>query len=253
MAPTKKISKIPLLSLILNVFNEEKNVEGVFYEIKKVLDISKISYELIFSESGSIDNSFKILKKIEKKYPEYVTVLKVKENTPGAKLQAGFKKAKGKYVGFMCSDGQDDPILIPKAIKLLEEGRADFVKGRRTNRENFKRHVISRCYNLIAFFLFGTNSSDINGHPKIFSRRFLSELKLTSKHESIDLEIFVKSKLLKLRIIEIPVLERIREGGGSSVGLKVILKFIWDMLSYRFGHKRKLLKKLAEKRFNFTL
>ena len=53
MASTKKISKIPLLSLILNVYNEEKNVEGVFYGIKKILDKSKISYEIIFSEDIS--------------------------------------------------------------------------------------------------------------------------------------------------------------------------------------------------------
>lgn len=238
------------LSLVLNVYNEEKNVERVFYDTKKILDKSKISYEIIFSESGSIDNSYNILKKIEKKYPKLVSVLKVKENSPGAKLQAGFKKAKGKYVGFMCSDGQDDSAAIPKAIKLLEEGKADFVKGRRTNRENFKRLVFSRCYNLIAFLLFGTNSSDINGHPKIFPREILPLLKLESKNESIDLEIFIKCKMLGFKIIELPVTEKIREKGDSTVGLKVILKFVKDMLSYKFGYKRKLLKELIKKERN---
>jgi len=248
MASTKKISKIPLLSLILNVYNEEKNVEGVFYGIKKILDKSKISYEIIFSESGSMDNSYNILKKIEKKYPKLVSVLKVKENSPGAKLQAGFKKAKGKYIGFMCSDGQDDQSIIPKCIDILEKNSAKLVKGKRINRENFKRFVISKCYNLIAFILFGTNSSDINGHPKIFPREILPLLKLESKNESIDLEIFIKCKMLGFKIIELPVTEKIREEGDSTVGLKVILKFVKDMLSYKFGYKRKLLKKLIEEK-----
>lgn len=246
MASTIKISKIPLLSLILNIYNEEKNVERVFYEIKELLDKSKTSYELIFSESGSIDNSFEIIKNIEKKFPKIVKVLKVKENSPGAKLIAAFGISKGKYIGFLCSDGQDDPTIIPKAIKLLEDGEADFVKGKRINRENFKRVFISRCYNLFAFLLFGTQSSDINGHPKIFSRKVLDRLELISKHESIDLEIFVKAKLLGLRIIEIPVIERVREGGGSSVGINVTLKFIKDMLSYKFGEKAISLSKLKK-------
>lgn len=243
MTSTKKTPETPLLSLILNVYNEEKNVKRVFYEVKKVLDKSKTSYELIFSESGSVDKSFEIIKKIEKEYPRIVRALKVKENSPGAKLIAAFGISKGKYIGFLCSDGQDDPSIIPKAIKLLQEGKADFVKGRRINRENFKRVFVSRCYNLFAFLLFGTQSSDINGHPKIFSRKVLNQFQLISRHESIDLEIFVKAKLLGLKIIEIPVIERIREGGGSSVGISVTLKFIKDMLSYKFGIKAKSLNK----------
>lgn len=232
-----------LLSLILNVYNEEANIEIVFKEIIKILKKAKISYQIIFSESGSTDKSYEILKSIEKRYPKNVVVLKVKENSPGAKLQAGFKKTKGKYVGFMCSDGQDDPEVLPKFIDILEKEHVRLVKGTRIKRENFKRLIISRLYNLFGFLLFGINSSDINGHPKIFLRELLPILKLQSKNESIDLEIFIKCKSMKYRIVEIPVCEKNREGGGSSVGMIVILKFIRDMLSFKFGKKSRLFSK----------
>lgn len=234
---------MPTLSLILNVYNEEKNISSVFEEITKILNKAKIIYEIIFVEGGSTDNSFKILKRLETKNIKNVRVFKG-EISPGSKLMLGFKKAKGKYVCFMCSDGQDNPTIIPMCIKLLEENSADFVKGGRISRQYLQRLVISRIYNFVVRAMFGIHSIDINGHPKVFSRRFLPLLELKSKNESIDLEIMLKAKMLGLKMVEIIVAERKRNEGGSSVGIKVIYKFIYDILSFKWGkNSREILQK----------
>lgn len=234
---------MPTLSLILNVYNEEKNITRVFDEITKILKNAKISNEIIFVEGGSTDNSYEVLKDLEKNNPTIVRVFKGK-TSPGLKLMLGFKKAKGKYIGFMCSDGQDNPAIIPACIKLLEEKNADFVKGGRISRQYFKRLVISRIYNFVVRNLFGINSIDMNGHPKIFARKLLPLLQPESKNESIDLEIMLKAKMLGLKMVEIIVAERNRNEGGSSVSFAVIYKFIFDILSFKWGRKsREILKK----------
>lgn len=230
------IRKKPRLSLILNVYNEEKNVEKVFYELIRILKKASISYQIIFAEGGSTDNSYNILKKIERKYPKSVVVLKTK-SPPGAKIMAGFKIAKGKYVGFGCSDGQDDFSIIPKCVNILEGGETDFVKGRRINRENFKRLFVSRCYNFIANFLFSLESKDINGHPKIFRKEIIPTLNLKIKDEWIDLECLIRAKDLDLKLVEVPVIEKKRENGRSTADFNSTIRFFKHVFLYKFGRQ----------------
>lgn len=235
--------KNPTLSLLLNVYNEEENVEKVYREVKKVLDNAKILYELLFIEGGSTDNSYNVLLHIKKKDIN-CKVLKT-DKGPGDKLRAGFKLARGKYIGFMCSDGQDNPSILPNAIKLLEKKQADFVKGERVSRStSLIRFTISWCYNVFTHLLFGVSSKDINGHPKIFPREIIKKINLKSKNESIDLEIMLKVHYLGYKIVDLPILERNRNVGKSSVGIQVMFQFILDILSYKFGRKSKELTKI---------
>lgn len=236
----KKKSKTPLLSLHLNVYNEENNLERVYKECKDILKKAKISYEMIFVEGGSKDNSWKVLKNLAAKNKD-CRVFQA-EMEPGKKLNAGMKAARGKYFGYMCSDGQDDPNILPKCIKLLEKNKADFVKGRRIDRQYWQRKFISRVYNKICKLLFGLNLKDVNMHPKVFKRELIKGVDLISGGESVDLEIVLRAQKKGYKMIEIPLRERNREGGKSSVNLSVVLKMIRDMLSYKWGDKNKMLR-----------
>lgn len=236
----------PLLSLALNVYNEEDNLERVYNEIDSVLKKAKIPHEIIFVEGGSKDNSWKILKNLEKKNENCIAIQS--EWSPGQKINAGMKIARGKYFGYMCSDGQDNPNVIPEYIKILESGKADFVKARRKNRDTLQRKLISVVYNHLCKYLFNLNLQDINMHPKIFNRDLVKGIDLISISESVDLEIVLRAKQKGYKVIERPIEERVREGGKSSVNLKVALKMFLDILSYRFGEKRKLLSKSIKKK-----
>jgi len=230
------------LSLVIPVYNEEKNLEWVYKECSDILKKAKIPHEIIFVEGGSKDNSWKILEKIAAKNKE-VVIYKSKKWEPGSKINAGMKLAKGKYYGYMCSDGQDNPNVIPKCIKLLEENKADFVKSKRITRSFWQRFIISRVYNTLCDLLYGFRVYDINMHPKIFKRDLVKNIDLISSSESVDLEIILRANKKGYRIIELPTKERDREGGKSSVGINVALKMIKDMFSYKWGEKGKLLNK----------
>lgn len=235
----------PLISLALNVYNEEKNIDNIYRECKSVLKKAKISYEIIFIEGGSSDNSWKILQNLAKKNSDCKVIQA--EMGPGQKINAGMKIAKGKYFGYMCSDGQDDPCVIPEYIKILEENKADFVKGKRVDRMYWQRRIISRGYNDLAGFLFGLNLFDINMHPKIFRRDLVKGVDLISRCESVDLEIVLRAHKKGYKIVEVPIKERIREGGKSSVNLKVALKMFLDIISYKWGSKNKALNESMNK------
>lgn len=231
----------PLVSLALNVYNEEKNIDKIYKECRSVFKKAKIPYEIIFIEGGSSDNSWKILQNLAKKNND-VKVIRA-EMGPGQKINAGMKAAKGKYFGYMCSDGQDNPGVIPEYIKLLEEKRADFVKGKRVERMYWQRRIISRTYNQLSRVLFGLNLRDINMHPKIFRRELVKGINLISRCESVDLEIVLRAHKKGYRIVERPIKERIRAGGKSSVNIKVALKMFLDIVSYKWGDKSKMLNK----------
>ncbi len=232
-------TKVPLLSLALNVYNEEENIGKTYKECKEVLKKAKIPYEIILVEGGSTDNSWKILQRLARNNSD-CKVFQA-EMEPGKKLNKGMKVAKGKYFGYMCSDGQDDPNIIPKAIKLLEANKVDFVKGRRIDRAYWQRKVISRIYNFCCRMIFGLNLKDVNMHPKVFRREFVKGINLISSSESVDLEIVLRAQKKGYKIIELPIEERDREGGKSSVNINVAINMIRDMLSYKWGRKGKLL------------
>lgn len=236
------LAKKPLLSLHFNVYNEEQNLERVYKECKDILKKAKIPYEMIFVEGGSRDNSWKVLQEIARKDKD-CRILQA-DMRPGKKVNAGMKVAKGKYFGYMCSDGQDDPNIIPDCIKLLEKNKADFVKGRRVDRQYWQRKFISRVYNKICGILFELDLKDINMHPKVFRRELIKNITLISSSESVDLEIVLRAKNKGYKMTELPLQERDRDGGKSSVNIKVAVTMIRDMLSYKWGRKRRSLKKL---------
>jgi len=241
MKPEIKKQEIPLLSLSFNVYNEEKNIEKVYRECKAVLKKAKISYEMIFIEGGSTDNSWRLLQKLAKKNKD-CRVFQA-EMEPGRKLNAGMKAARGKYFGYMCSDGQDNPNVLPMFIDILEANKADFVKGRRIDRKYWQRKFISRVYNGLAGFIFGMNFRDINMHPKVFRRELVKGINLLSRGESVDLEVVLRAQKRGYRIVEMPVRERVRAGGKSSVNLSVAVNMFTDILSYNWGNKNRLLNK----------
>jgi glycosyltransferase involved in cell wall biosynthesis len=231
--------KTPLLSLALNVYNEENNLERIYNECDNILKKAKIPHEIIFIEGGSTDNSWKILKNLKENNENCIAIQA--GWAPGEKINAGMKIARGKYFGYMCSDGQDNPDVIPEYIKLLENGKADFVKARRKNRDTIERKLISIVYNHLCRYLFNLKLRDINMHPKIFKRDLVKGIDLISRCESVDLEIVLRAQKKGYKIIELPIEERVREGGKSSVNPRVALKMFVDILSYKWGSKGKAL------------
>ena len=86
------------ISVIIPVYNEEKNVELLFNELKLILDSIGKEYEIIFVDDGSIDKTSEILKKIHSTDKKLRVIHFTKNFGKASALSAGFEFVKGEII-----------------------------------------------------------------------------------------------------------------------------------------------------------
>ena len=123
------------MTLIVPCYNEEEALPIFYKETVKVLKSIDYSYELLFVNDGSKDQTLNILKDISNNDPN-VTYLSFSRNFgKEAAMFAGFCNATGDYVAVMDADMQDPPSLLPQMLEILETGEYDSVATRRVSRD----------------------------------------------------------------------------------------------------------------------
>ena len=171
-------------SLVLPVQNQARITETVIGTIVRVLKKHKIDYQLVMVENGSTDDTLAVLKKIARKNKRVVVT--VSPSGYGRAVVRGLNVAQGKYLAYMPSDGQCDPLVLVRVIKTINQPEIDLVKVFRTSRESVLRMLISRGFNLLANLIFGLNSRDINASPTGFAQEKLKLLDLKSPDSFLD-------------------------------------------------------------------
>ena len=114
-----------IISIIIPVFNAEKYLERCVESV--IASLGKTSGEVILIDNKSTDNSLKIAKDLQKKYPKTISVLQC--NTPGAAAVRNFgvKQARGKYMWFIDADDTIESQAVSKLLAVAEEKEADMV------------------------------------------------------------------------------------------------------------------------------
>lgn len=228
------------LSLVLPFYNEEKNVEKVIISTVEVLDNENVDYELITVDNGSSDNTLELLKNLSKKNSR-IKIVRIKDNEgKGWGIINGLKNASGDYVGFMDGDGQVLPGDIISIFKKIKADGLDLcIPKRVVRKENTKRKIASKGYNVLLSLFFLTPLWDMHGNPKIMKRKCYEELDIVSKDWFIDSEILIKMHLNKYKIAEVPVEYKKRAGGESHITLSTILEFLKNLIKWRIILLRK--------------
>ena len=109
------------LSIVIPCYNEEKNVEIIHNTIVKMLYNKKISYEMIFVNDGSKDNTILELKKLVEKDEANIKIVNFSRNFgKEAAMYAGLKESSGDYVTIIDADMQQNPSLVLKMLGILE-------------------------------------------------------------------------------------------------------------------------------------
>jgi dTDP-4-dehydrorhamnose 3,5-epimerase-like enzyme len=157
----------------------------------------------------------------------------------GNGIRMGLEACQAPIIGYLCADGQVAPKDVVTTYRLME-GREDRVLAkvrRRFRQDSWKRKIVSINYNGLMLLMFGgTGAIDVNGSPKIFSRKHFDRMQLISDDWFLDPEIMIKTKELGLRCIEIDVEGYARHGGVSNVRRQTIVEFLANMFRYRFGN-----------------
>jgi len=128
-----------LISIVVPCFNEEKTIPIFIEEIEKVVhDMEKefnLSFEYIFIDDGSKDDTSKILKDLSKKISNLRYIIFSRNFGKEAGLLAGLSASKGDYTVVMDVDLQDPPYLLKEMYSIISTEEYDCVATRRTNRK----------------------------------------------------------------------------------------------------------------------
>lgn len=219
------------ISVILPVYNEEKNLPELYLELKEVLDKLNNEYELVFVDDGSEDNSLNVLKNLSEKDLK-VKVIKLRKNFgQTAALDAGIRNSQGKILIAMDSDLQNDPKDIPRLIKKLEEGY-DIVSGWRHNRkDSFSKKIISKGANFLRKIIIKDSIHDSGCTLKAYKKECFNDLKLYGEmHRFIPALLALKG----FKITEIIVNHRERKFGKTKYTIKRTLNGFLDMILLKF-------------------
>lgn len=123
------------ISIIVPCYNEQEALPYFYDKVTEVLNHMNVSYELLFINDGSKDQTLNILKDYAGK-DEHVNYLSFSRNFgKESAMYAGFCNAAGNCVAVMDADLQDPPSLLPQMYELIQSGEYDSVATRRKNRD----------------------------------------------------------------------------------------------------------------------
>ena len=165
------------ISIIYSFRNEAENIPELIKRTIKSLESIPISYEIIFVNDYSNDNSLQILKAFHQKNPK-IKIINMSRNFGGTpSILAGFKYATGDALIYLDSDLQDPPELFPKLIKKWEEGY-DVVHTTRKKRkgENLIKMLLTRIAYKIIKSMANINIRKDSGDFKLLSRRAIDNI-----------------------------------------------------------------------------
>jgi glycosyltransferase involved in cell wall biosynthesis len=234
-------SQQPDLSLAMPCYNEADVVRNTVMRLIQSFHEKRIAVELVLVDNGSVDGTGEIIDKlITEGLPIVKETVKVNQGY-GYGVLRGIQFCRGKFVGFICADGQVDAPDVVKVYEIVAHAKAPKLGKvrRRFRMDGCRRKIVSIIYNVMANAMFGgLGSIDINGNPKIFPREYLEHMQLGSKDWFLDAEVLIKAKQLGLDVFEMNVIAQMREGGASHVRMGTCWEFVINLFKYRFGGRR---------------
>ncbi len=219
----------PALSIIVPSRNESDNLKRLIPELVQTLSVLGDACEVIVVDNGSTDATQETLQELTSRYPSVRSVYEGEKGF-GRALLCGLREGQGEVLGYIHADNQMSPGEILRIYRTLRSDRLDVCKAVRLNRnDGVIRLIVSKTYNALFRLLFGATVRDVNGSPKLFTKKFFDAAALSSLDWFIDPEIVIKAARLGARIGDVPIRTFRRESGVSKVRFGTVVEFIQNM------------------------
>ncbi len=224
------------ISIVVCVYNEEGNIVPLIERIHEALE--GYSYEIVYVDDGSTDDTLKELKACNS---NHLKIVELRRNYgQSLALSAGIDVAEGAYIITMDGDLQNDPSDIPAMLNLSKEGNWDLVAGIRKNRKDnvLLRKIPSKIANFIIRRSSGVSIKDYGCTLKLFKKEIAKDLGLYGElHRFIP----VLANLEGASITQMEVKHHERTHGTSKYGMGRTVKVMSDLVLMLF-FKRYLQK-----------
>ncbi|MBE7440812.1 MAG: glycosyltransferase family 2 protein [Spirochaetales bacterium] len=222
--------KNPVVSVVVPCFNEEASLPELYRRLKKVLQTTRKSHEMILVNDGSRDSTWQHMESLARRDSSVVAIDLSRNFGHQIALSAGLKLARGQYVLILDADLQDPPELLPEMIELMKRESADVVYGQRRSREGeskFKLLTATFFYRLLR------RMTDVDipldtGDFRLMSRRALRIINDMPEHHR-----FIRGMVGWIGFHQIPVLydRKERFAGATKYPFKRMLKFALDAIT----------------------
>ena len=226
------------LSIIIPIKNEAENVNFLRDEIDSVLQGFPYSWECIWIDDGSTDQSPTEIQRFNREDNHHQYLLLSQNYGQSAALYAGFCHARGQMLATMDGDGQNDPNDIPNLVEYLCANGCDLVNGvRRNRRDSFIRRISSRIANGFRNWLTQENITDVGCSLRVFRYECVTRITpFNGFHRFLPTLIRIRGYS---NIAEVPVNHRPRTRGQTSYGIHNRLWVgIADSFAVRWMQKR---------------
>lgn len=228
------------LSIVIPLLNEQDSLPELHSRIADVLN-DKYSYEILFIDDGSTDNSWKIITDLNQKYTE-VKAIRFRKNYGKAQaLNAAFSQVSGEVVITMDADLQDFPEEIPELYRRITEENLDLISGWKQKRQDpvFTKNIPSKLFNWVARKTSGLHLHDFNCGLKAYRNEVVKSIHLRSDmHRYIPV---LAKNVGFVRIAEQPVQHTARKHGISKFGSSRFVNGFLDLITLwfvgKFGHR----------------
>lgn len=223
---------MPLLSVIVPVYNEEKTIRQIIEKINSV----NIDKEIIVVDDGSTDGTGKALR--DTVFPGLKVIHHSSNRGKSAAFLTALSNASGEMVIIQDADLEYDPNDYLKLIDEFNKGGADLILGARFL-EGYRGMLVPRLGNRfltgLLNILFNVRLNDFLTCYKLLRRETLNNLGLKSRGFSIDTEIVSKILKKKLKIKQVAVSYKPRNyAEGKKIKWQDGVKDILSIIKYRF-------------------
>jgi undecaprenyl-phosphate 4-deoxy-4-formamido-L-arabinose transferase len=222
------MSKPVKVSVLIPVYNEGEGIPRLCEELFRSLEKLPCSYEALFIDDGSIDNSFELLCAERKKYPHMVVVELEGNFGQHQALMAGMSVARGDYMITIDADLQNPPEEIARIVAEMDKGY-DYVGSIRVSREDvFWRKALSRLNNKIREKITSIRVTDQGCMLRGYHRRVVAMM-LKTHEAAVYLPALGYS--FSRKPTEIEVSHAAREFGHSKYSLYRLLRLNFDIMT----------------------
>tara|TARA_B110000037_G_C17118074_1_gene504611 strand:- start:1911 stop:2867 length:957 start_codon:yes stop_codon:yes gene_type:complete len=167
------------LSIVSPLYNEAESLPELHSWIKKVMDKNNFSYEIIFVDDGSTDNSWEIVENLSKSFPEVKGIKFQRNYGKSAGLNRGFNVAQGDVIITMDADLQDSPEEIPTLYNMIIDGDYDLVSGWKKKRfDPLSKTIPTKLYNGTTRMMSGIKLNDMNCGLKAYKKAVIKSVEV---------------------------------------------------------------------------
>ena len=209
------------LSIIIPLLNEQESLPELHQWIVKVMTTHNYTYEVIFIDDGSTDNSWQIIADLSKSNPNVKGIRFLRNFGKSQALHAGFAKAKGDVVITMDADLQDSPDEIPDLYNMIMQQNFDLVSGWKKKRYDsvVAKNLPSKLFNWAARKTSGVYLNDFNCGLKAYKNVVIKNIEVSGEMHRY-----------------IPVLAK--NAGFGKIGEKVVIHQARKYGESKFGMSR---------------